>query len=319
MIENKGFIKDESKFIIFPIIVLSLFFVLKKIVFSSEIVFFLFSVIVCIFIIVYIFKLIKSKFSKKNKQEIYSQIIDELKEEGNQLIVLFFGYYLLKINFRESEAILSSIFMMIFIFIVIRSEFLNKNKRAEINISIENNLELSKKEIIKTYVKKEFVKIVLIQFLLISTMVFYLSVAWYGSLIEYLKHDTLQLFTSDYYIHTAISYGHPMNEYFQYIQGYLGINIYLWIIPFCMAIIYVYIAYWTAHKIVDRSGVGATKRLNFFYFFFIFGISNILARLIVYGTKEDNANSFLSVIFVGYVIYKIIKIGVLKIEEKFKK
>lgn len=242
-----------------------------------------------------------------------------IKDVGNQLIVLFFGYYLLKNIFRESEAIFSGIFMIIFIFIVIKSEFINK-KQEKVNISIEDNLKLSKKEIIKIYVKKELIKIVLINFLLISPMIFNLSVAWYGSLIEYLKHGTLRLFTDFYYLNTALGSGHPINEYFRYITEELHItNLYLWIIPFCMGIIHMYIAYWIVHKIVDRSGVGATKRLNFVYFFFIFGISNILSRLFAYEVFKPITGVHILYVFWWYIFYKIIKIGVLKIEEKLKR
>lgn len=320
MIENEGFIKDESRFVIFPIMVLGLFLILKYIDTSSEIMLFLSFIIVCILIVIYIFKFIKSKLSERDKEEKKCDSILNSVKISNQLIGLFFCYYLLKNIFREFETIFSGVFIIILFFIIIKSELINKNKQRIVNDLIKNNHKLLKKEIIKIYVKKEFIKIVLIGFISISPMIFNLLVVWYGSLSEYLNHNILRLFTDIYYIQIAFDYGHPMNVYFQYIKGHLQIsNLYLWLIPFVMSIIHVYISYWLIHKIVDRSGIGATQKLNFFHFFFICGISNILARIICYGTTESNGINFLSVTFVGYTIYKIIKIGVLKIEEKSKK
>ncbi len=167
-------------------------------------------------------------------------------------------------------------------------------------------------KVIKLFIYKELSKIVLIPFLflLIRPLIGEIFIKWYG-LEEYLKHETLRLFVDSYYIGLSLTYGHPFKMYYAYITEKLGVDFCLWSIPYSIAIIYCYIAYLIAHKIVDRSGIGATKKLNFFYFFFIFGISSILTRIVAFDVLEKADN-----LIIGYIIYKSLKIGVLKFKEK---
>lgn len=185
---------------------------------------------------------------------------------------------------------------------------------------IEDNVEkIEKKEIVFFYIVKEFTKFVLFVFIYITIsgkIINDIAIYYTGGLIEYLKHHTLRLFTDGYYMTTSLQYARPMNEYFLYVTNELHVELYLWIIPFCMGILCSYPGYWIAHKLLDRSGVGATKRLNFFYFFFIFAISNILSRLFAYDVLPT---PIIGGSLWWYIFYKVIKIGVLKIEEKFKK
>jgi hypothetical protein len=175
---------------------------------------------------------------------------------------------------------------------------------------------IEKKEWVFFYVVKEFTKFVLFVFIFLTIsgyIINNLAIYYTGSLIEYLKHDTLRLFTDSYYMSTSLGYSRPMNEYFSYIINELHVELHLWIIPYCMAIIYSYPSYWLAHKIVDRSRVGSTKRLGFFYFFFIFAISNILSRLFVYDVLPT---PIIGGSLWWYIFYKIIKIGVLKLKKQ---
>lgn len=169
------------------------------------------------------------------------------------------------------------------------------------------NETVPKEKVIFLYVVKEFAKFVLtlIIFILISGVIGELFINYYG-LDEYLKQHTLRLFVDRYYIEIAPIYVNKIDEYFAYVTSHSYDN-YLWSIPYCTSIIYIYISYWIAHKIVDRSGVGATKRLDFLHFFFIFGISNILARIEIFSDYT---------ILWWYIFYKAIKIGVLKIKQK---
>ncbi|MFW2611125.1 hypothetical protein [Aliarcobacter butzleri] len=169
---------------------------------------------------------------------------------------------------------------------------------------------LEKREIVFLYITKEFTKFILtgIIFIFITGFIDEIFIYLYG-LEEYLKKDILRLFVDDYYLRNASTYINNIDEYFNQIK-YNFHNKYLFIIPYSISMIYLYISYFFAHKIVDRSGIGATKRLNFWSFFIIFGISNALARIDVF--------SYL-LIFWWYLFYKTIKISVLKIEKKLKK
>ena len=162
---------------------------------------------------------------------------------------------------------------------------------------------------------KESLKFIMFPFvfiLLSGKIVNSFFVYYMGGLEEYLKYDTLRLFTSSYYIRTALDYGHPSDIYFNYITNHLHVELHLWIIPFIIGLIYSYLAYWIIHKIVDRTGIGATQKLSFIYFFFIFGISNIISRILIYDYKIlDIPNPLM-----WYIIYKILKISVLIIKEK---
>ncbi len=172
----------------------------------------------------------------------------------------------------------------------------------------------TKKEI-KFLIIKESLKFIMFPFffMLLHPLLAKVFRYWYG-LEEYLKHDILRLFVDSYYIGIALDYGHPTDIYFNYITNHLHVELYLWIVPFIMALIYSYLAYLIIHKMVDRTGIGATQKLGFVYFFFIFGISNIISRILIYDYKVlDIANPFM-----WYIIYKILKISVLKIEEKIK-
>lgn len=179
--------------------------------------------------------------------------------------------------------------------------------------------EIERKEKIYFSIVKEITKFILFEFFFITItgkIINDLAVYYSGGLIEYLKHDTLRLFTDSYYIDIAIGYAHPMNEYFDYIINDQHVELYLWIIPYCIAILCSYPAYWLAHKIVDRSGIGATKRLNFLHFIFIFIISNILSRLFAYDVLLPIIGTSIIYDFWWYIFYKLIKIAVLKIEER---
>lgn len=183
--------------------------------------------------------------------------------------------------------------------------------------SAVNNITRIEKREIKFLIIKEFSKILLfyVFFMLLHPLVGKILRYWYGGYEEYLKHDILRLFTSSYYISNSLSYGHPFDMYYKFITEDLGLNIYLWIVPYSMAIIYCYIAYLIAHKIVDRTGIGATKKLSFLYFFFIFGISSFLARILVYDVLEN----IVPLTIIGYIIYKILKISVQIIKEKVQR
>lgn len=169
---------------------------------------------------------------------------------------------------------------------------------------------LEKREIVFLYITKEFTKFILtgIIFIFITGFIGKILIYLYG-LEEYLKKDILRLFVDGYYIRNAPVYVNNIEGYFNQIKHNFH-NKYLFIIPYSISIIYLYIAYFFAHKIVDRSGIGATKRLNFWCFFIVFGISNVFARIDIF--------SYL-LIFWWYLFYKIIKISVLKIEKKLKK
>lgn len=181
------------------------------------------------------------------------------------------------------------------------------------------NETVPKEKVIFLYVVKEFAKFVLfvLLFLIIAGQIVNdLAIYFTGGLIEYLKHSNLRLFTDEYYMTTVLGYSYPLDEYVAYLTKYLQVELYLWIIPFVMAILCSYLAYWIAHKIVDRSGVGATKRLDFLHFFFIFAISNILSRLFAYEVFISITGINTGPALWWYIFYKAIKIGVLKIEEK---
>lgn len=193
-----------------------------------------------------------------------------------------------------------------------------ERRKLEINY-FEKRVKMSaekieKKEWVFFYVVKEFTKFVLFVFifLTISGHIINSSAVYFsGGLIEYLKHDTLRLFTDNYYMDTVLGYSYSLNEYFAYLTKYLQVDLYLWIIPYCMAIICSYPGYWISHKLLDRSGVGATKRLSFFYFIFIFTISNILSRLFTYEVLLPITGINTGHILWWYIFYKVIKIGVL--------
>lgn len=180
-------------------------------------------------------------------------------------------------------------------------------------VKVIKSIQLIDRKWIKFLVIKEFSKILLIPFffMLLHPLVGKIFRYWYGGYEEYLKHDILILFTRSDYIRNSLSYGYPLDIYYNFITKDLGLNIYEWIIPYSMAVIYCYIAYLIAHKIVDRTGIGATQKLSFIYFFFIFGIASFLARIIALDILENGIQ-----LIIGYTIYKILKISVLTIKEK---
>lgn len=181
----------------------------------------------------------------------------------------------------------------------------------------EDNVE--KAELVFFYIVKEIAKFVLFVFIFIiisGKLINDLAVYYSGGLIEYLKHDTLRLFTDNHYMSVSLTYARSIEEYFTYITDELHVELHLWIIPYCMSILCSYPAYWLAHKIVDRSGIGATKRLDFLHFIFIFTISNIVSRLFTYDVLPT---PIIEGTLWWYIFYKVIKIAVLKIKEKSKK
>lgn len=180
-------------------------------------------------------------------------------------------------------------------------------------VKVINSIKSIDRKWIKFLIIKEFSKILLfpVFFMLLHPLLAKVFRYWYG-LEEYLKHDILRLFVDSYYISTAFFYGHPTDVYFNYITNHLHVELYLWIIPFIMSLIYSYLSYWIIHKIVDRTGIGATQKLSFTYFFFIFGISNIFFRILIY----DYNISYIPYPLMWYIIYKTLKISVLKIKEK---
>lgn len=182
-------------------------------------------------------------------------------------------------------------------------------KKEDLVNKLKNGIKGIDRQEVKFLIIKELSKIVLIPvfFMLIHPLIGEICIAWYG-LEEYLKHNVLRLFVDSYYIRNAPAYVNAIEQYFSEMSEN-SYNSYLWFIPYVISMIYIYIAYLLAHKVVDRKGIGATKMLNYYYFFFIFSISNILARIDIFSHYT---------IFWWYIIYKILKISVLKIEEKIK-